>query len=305
MPTMGIIRRPLPRHVRDPAVFGHIPDVPVGTRWGSRQECSNDGVHPSIMAGICGRQETGAYSVALSGGYEDDVDEGNTFTYTGCGGRDTGGDKKLRTGPQAYDQSFDNPKNRALKVSVDTGRPVRVIRGFKLDSNYAPAEGYRYDGLYKVTEAWLATGKAGYKVCRYRFVRLPDQPPIPRREGNFSSTYVSRPRHYSPIPEPKYEGTAIPKMEQTRQGSSSTSSRPSVPTSSRAGSAGAGASSSSRRPLKFTKIQLGTRPQASSSNLTRAKRRRDDPIPEPKFEGYYVAKQENVDAHTSKSFSGQ
>lgn len=29
---------------------------------------------------------------------------------------------------------------------------MRVIRGFKLDSVYGPAEGYRYDGLYTVEE---------------------------------------------------------------------------------------------------------------------------------------------------------
>lgn len=34
--------------------------------------------------------------------------------------------------------------------SVETQNPVRVIRGFKLKSQYAPREGYRYDGLYTV-----------------------------------------------------------------------------------------------------------------------------------------------------------
>jgi E3 ubiquitin-protein ligase UHRF1 len=37
-----------------------------------------------------------------------------------------------------------------LKASVDTQNPVRVIRGFKLPSPYAPKTGYRYDGLYLV-----------------------------------------------------------------------------------------------------------------------------------------------------------
>lgn len=34
--------------------------------------------------------------------------------------------------------------------STITNKPVRVIRGYKLDSPYAPSEGYRYDGLYTV-----------------------------------------------------------------------------------------------------------------------------------------------------------
>lgn len=57
--------------------------------------------------------------------------------------------------------------NRTLKASVDTGNPVRVIRGFKLKSVYAPSTGYRYDGLYHVTKAWMEDGLEGYKVCKY------------------------------------------------------------------------------------------------------------------------------------------
>lgn len=36
--------------------------------------------------------------------------------------------------------------NLALSRSVESGKPVRVIRGYKLNSLYAPEEGYRYDG---------------------------------------------------------------------------------------------------------------------------------------------------------------
>ena len=69
-----------------------------------------------------------------------------------------------------------------MQVSAETRKPVRVIRGFKLDSAYAPAEGYRYDGLYIVERAWLAKGLTkGLKVCRYAFKRVPGQPPLPER----------------------------------------------------------------------------------------------------------------------------
>lgn len=54
-----------------------------------------------------------------------------------------------------------------------------MIRGFKLDSPYAPSQGYRYDGLYVVEKAWMAEGLAkGLLVCRYAFKRLPNQPPL-------------------------------------------------------------------------------------------------------------------------------
>ncbi|KAI0661898.1 hypothetical protein C8Q70DRAFT_961143 [Cubamyces menziesii] len=38
----------------------------------------------------------------------------------------------------------------SLKVSAYTKKPVRVIRGYKSSSDFAPAQGYRYDGLYVV-----------------------------------------------------------------------------------------------------------------------------------------------------------
>ena len=50
------------------------------------------------------------------------VDLGMAFTYTGCGGRDLKGTKQnpknLRTAPQTSHQTFDNPLNAALKVSL-------------------------------------------------------------------------------------------------------------------------------------------------------------------------------------------
>lgn len=109
------------------------------------------------------------------------------FTYTGCGGRDLKGTKQnpknLRTAEQTYDQSFDWPLNAAIKRSAQTKKPVRVIRGYKLPSPYAPVEGYRYDGLYVVEKAWMAKGLTkGLKVCRYAFKRMDGQPPLPERD---------------------------------------------------------------------------------------------------------------------------
>jgi len=171
------------KRIHDPKIFGDIQGIPIGTWWESREDCSNDAVHAPWVAGISGSPE-GAYSVALSGGYEDDVDLGDCFTFTGSGGRALRGTKanpkNLRTAPQSSDQSFENSSNRALKVSSETGRPVRVIRGFKLNSPYAPSEGYRYDGLYVVENAWMEPGlnDGGFLVCKFIFRRLPGQPPL-------------------------------------------------------------------------------------------------------------------------------
>ncbi|TFK77070.1 hypothetical protein BDN72DRAFT_25255 [Pluteus cervinus] len=171
---------------QNPKTYGSIPGVEVGTWWATREGCSADAIHAPWVGGIAVGPH-GAYSVALSGGYDDDVDVGYAFTYTGSGGRDLKGTKNapknLRTAPQSSDQTFDNNFNKALKRSSETRKPVRVVRGFKLQSKYGPSEGYRYDGLYYIEKAWIEPGlNAGrYKVCKYAFKRLPGQPPLPVR----------------------------------------------------------------------------------------------------------------------------
>ncbi|KAI0662803.1 hypothetical protein C8Q70DRAFT_908776 [Cubamyces menziesii] len=175
--------RDVSKRKHDPKTYGAIPGVPIGSWWETRQACSMDAVHAPWVAGISPGPQ-GAYSVALSGGYEDDVDLGEAFTFTGSGGRDLKGTKdkpkNLRTAPQSCDQTFENPFNRALQRSCETKKPVRVIRGYKLDSVFAPAEGYRYDGLYTVEKAWMERGlnHEGYLVCKFALKRIPGQPPI-------------------------------------------------------------------------------------------------------------------------------
>ncbi|KAL8283661.1 hypothetical protein RQP46_005456 [Phenoliferia psychrophenolica] len=170
----------------NPKRFGHQPLTPVGKTWGFRMGCSQDGVHAPVVAGISGNEYVGAWSIALSGGYEDDIDLGYAFTYTGSGGRDlkgtAGAPKNLRTAAQSFDQSF-TAVNAGLQKSVETQKPIRVIRGFKSKSCFGPETGYRYDGLYLCTKAWMDIGESGFKVCRFSFIRLPGQPPIPVKEG--------------------------------------------------------------------------------------------------------------------------
>ncbi|KAJ3864761.1 PUA-like domain-containing protein [Lentinula novae-zelandiae] len=169
------------KRVHNPKKFGAIPGIEVGTWWESRQGCSADSIHAPWVAGISGGPE-GAYSVALSGGYDDDVDDGYALPLLMLPLTVRILDL-LRTAPQSSDQSFEHSFNASLKKSAETKKPVRVIRGFKSTSNYAPTEGYRYDGLYTVESAWMQKGlnPKGYLVCKYLFKRVPDQPPIPVR----------------------------------------------------------------------------------------------------------------------------
>ena len=68
-------------------------------------------------------------STALARRYEDDRDEGEWFLYTGSGGRDLSGNKRV-TNVQSFDQEF-TKMNQALLVSCKKGLPVRVVRSFK------------------------------------------------------------------------------------------------------------------------------------------------------------------------------
>ncbi|KAI0354944.1 hypothetical protein OH77DRAFT_1425547 [Trametes cingulata] len=232
---MGFNSKPSIKRTKPSNVFGHIPGVPVGSTFENRLFLHHSSVHSGILAGIAGSKHEGCYSVVLSGGYEDDKDEGYKFTYTGCGGRDRKDGEKPREGPQTCDQSWDNSRNMSLKVSAMTKKPVRVVRGYKSSSDFAPVQGYRYDGLYVVENAWMDVGKSGFKVCKFTMKRLPGQPPIPRREGtlHLNLTEWERPKHfgsesdrtspsrsYSPEPSSKEKrkgkGKAVPRTRDGR-----------------------------------------------------------------------------------------
>ena len=58
----------------------------------------------------------------------------------------------------------------ALVRSQNLGLPIRVARGANPDSEYAPATGYRYDGLYRVDEHWQEEGKSGFTIWVQLFV---------------------------------------------------------------------------------------------------------------------------------------
>ncbi|GER48548.1 zinc finger C3HC4-type RING finger family protein [Striga asiatica] len=158
--------------------FGPIPaesdpernqGVLVGETWDLRMDVRQWGVHYPPVAGIAGQAHYGAQSVVISGGYEDDEDNGE------CGGRDLSGNKRTNKA-QSFDQEFQG-QNQSLRVSCEKGYPVRVVRSEKdKRSSYAPEKGYRYDGVYRIEKCWRKAGKQGFKVCRYLFVRCDNEP---------------------------------------------------------------------------------------------------------------------------------
>lgn len=137
-------------------MFGHIPGVRIGTTFQDREALVQAGVHRQNQAGISGKERGGAESIVLSGGYEDDIDDGDVVVYSGHGGRDP------NTGKQIADQELMRG-NLALAKNVADGTPVRVIR--RVDGQY------RYDGLYYVEKYWPERGRSGFVVYRYRLIR--------------------------------------------------------------------------------------------------------------------------------------
>ncbi|RZF35109.1 hypothetical protein LSTR_LSTR009415 [Laodelphax striatellus] len=177
--------------------FGPVPGVEVGTCWKFRIQVSEAGIHRPHVAGISGRANEGAYSIVLSGGYEDDIDSGDTFMYTGSGGRDLSGNK--RTAEQSCDQELTrynlalalncnapvDPVNGAEAKDWRKGKPVRVVRNHKVNkhSKYGPQDGNRYDGIYKVVKYYPEKGKSGFIVWRYMLKRDDTAPAPWTKEG--------------------------------------------------------------------------------------------------------------------------
>lgn len=110
--------------------------------------------------------------------------------YTGSGGRDLSNNKRVNS--QSCDQELTR-MNLALatncKARIDNvngaesedwknGKPVRVVRSYKEKSEYAPTEGFRYDGVYKVVKYFPKVGKSGYKVWQF-LLRRDDPTPAP------------------------------------------------------------------------------------------------------------------------------
>ena len=142
--------------------FGEIDNIKLGRIFKNRDELSKYRIHGPTMAGIWGRENEGASSIVLSGGYEDDIDDYSYILYTGHGGQDKPGGKQVK------DQEFVKG-NKALTINYEKQIPVRVTRGYQIKNG--PSEGYRYDGIYYVNKYERIKGKNKLYVCRFHLSR--------------------------------------------------------------------------------------------------------------------------------------
>ncbi|XP_054162429.1 E3 ubiquitin-protein ligase UHRF1-like, partial [Oppia nitens] len=178
--------------------FGPIPGIEVGMWWRFRFQASEAGLHTPLVAGIHGKENSGAYSIVFSCSYDEDIDLGNEFYYTASGGKDKTVNKCRVGGPQTKDQELKRcnkalalncyaPFNGTTGANAGTdwqlGQPVRVLRSGNgrnaaKKSLYLPKVGVRYDGIYKVVKYWSQTGESGFLVWRY-LLRRDDPTPSP------------------------------------------------------------------------------------------------------------------------------
>ncbi|KAK7716711.1 hypothetical protein SLS64_002416 [Diaporthe eres] len=126
------------------------------------------GAHSGGMRGISGDPESGAFSIVVSGQYDEDLDEGDVLYYSG----------------EAADKN-ENPHevigratNDSLVESYGNRQPVRVLRSASKGErhrHYSPACGIRYDGLYTVVAVQNRHNAKGGLYQRFKLRRLGGQ----------------------------------------------------------------------------------------------------------------------------------
>ena len=146
--------------IRKDVIYGEIPGIEEGSIFKDRMELMKANVHTPWVNGIA----KGGASIVLNEGYKDDKDFGDEILYTGEGGR--GGNSKKHVKDQTLTKG-----NLALANNQVEGIPVRVSRGPKLRSPYAPDHVYRYDGLYRIDQYWSQSGDDGCLIYRYKLIK--------------------------------------------------------------------------------------------------------------------------------------
>ena len=153
---------------RDFKVYGHN-GLELGSWWPLQILALFHGAHGSMQAGISGNVDSGAYSVVISGMYEDlDSDRGDYLYYSGSDSHDNADPNEVKPSSGG---------TKALQASLRSNRPVRVLRK-KGGARWSPTEGIRYDGLYHVVSSDTPKNANGGLYERFKLVRLAGQTPL-------------------------------------------------------------------------------------------------------------------------------
>lgn len=140
--------------------------IPMGQMYLRQMAALAQGAHGSSQSGIAGSAEDGAYSVIVTGRYKGLEKDGlERFEYCATGSMDN----------TFKDSLIESQGLKALRTSLATKKPVRVLRGQNADFPYAPQFGFRYDGLYAVVEEKRRTKTKGGLYAVFVLERVKDQ----------------------------------------------------------------------------------------------------------------------------------
>ncbi|KAI8095532.1 PUA-like domain-containing protein [Thamnidium elegans] len=177
-----------------PQHSGKIPGIYCGQSWACRALSHDWGIHRASRALLAGSSYTGAVSLVLSRGLKEDRDEGYQFVYSGSGGQ-LRSKSYVDSARMTEDQTLTkmnkalaitcyapfNPEIGSKSLQWRKSRPIRVCRAAKrLDSHpeFAPLQGIRYDGLYKVVRYWPHKDtKTGFIIWKFLFRRDDQESP--------------------------------------------------------------------------------------------------------------------------------
>jgi hypothetical protein len=126
---------------------------------------------------ITSNPEKSAFSVIMAGGLDPNskpypnIDRGHEVLYCGT------------DNPSTATANEPSKETEAMIVNHQSKRPVRLFRSSNLGSQYAPEQGFRYDGLYEVADFELMDPPTEKRQRhRFRLLRCDGQDPI-RYEG--------------------------------------------------------------------------------------------------------------------------
>lgn len=146
-------------------VVGHN-GLEVGDWWPLQICALRDGAHGARISGIAGSKANGAYSIVVSGKYENlDADRGDMLSYSGSQALEN-------TDPEV---PIISPYTEALRLSFQLRRPLRVLRCSRSNSPYSPSKGIRYDGLYTITGEETRFNTHGGAYIRFKLTRNANQ----------------------------------------------------------------------------------------------------------------------------------
>ncbi|KAJ3646639.1 hypothetical protein Zmor_024217 [Zophobas morio] len=184
--------------------FGPILGIQVGTVWNDKSQIFEAGVHTNSASNVCGAEE-GVYSIVLENPHEVLQDCGDEFYYN-IFSRSTMKPRTITTkvfiqhitkmAKQLTSNCHNYKRENCSFGKADIwerGKPIRIVRSDKLRniSKFAPENGFRYDGIYKVVEYFPHIDATGCIVWRF-LMKRDDPNPVPWKITEHKFVPISR-----------------------------------------------------------------------------------------------------------------